>query len=178
MGDSSTNGARGVRIVIPSPQSAEEQIEVWVDSGIVGKLSSIRATHQLFALYYNVLGQLPPVNNAGYHEKDDQEADNSRGILDAHAVFQGLNRPHIEEDGDKSVYIYIVKPKYTYEYVPDMATTCRRKLAPEGAVFAVYVKLNEEGTGGEIFNWEFVKCDPQDQSLPEDHENRYDERRW
>jgi len=162
----------------PSPSDLNEEIELRVDSSIVGKLSEISSTHKLYQMYYNLCGKLPPVNNIGYYEQDSDIDDNSKGIMDTHAVYQGLKRPHIDEDGDETVYIYITKPKYIYKYKPGMVCVVARETFPVGAVFAAYVNLDKEETSGEVFNWELVKCDPNDHRLPENSESRYDQTRW
>lgn len=172
-----TDGTNTVTCKAFSPLNADNEISVRVDIGNVGKLSNIAWSHKLFAMYYNILGYPPPYNNVGYHEKDSEEVDDSKGILDAHAVFQGLKRPHIDEDGDKQVYIYICKPAFCYKRIVNMTCTIKRAPFPDGAVFAIYLNLDDDGSTGEVFNWEFVKCDADDPTMPEDFKNRYDQRR-
>lgn len=166
------------QISAPSPLDSDKEIVLSIDKGVVEKVGSIAWTNKLYAMSYNILGVIPPTNNAGLHEMESTEEDNSRGIKDAHAVFQGIRRPHIEEGGDESVFVYIIKPKYCYKYIPDMACTTKREPFPEKAVFAVYVNFDQEKDIGEVFNWELLKADPAEPHLPESSEHRYDRRVW
>ena len=162
----------------PSPLDRNAQIEIVVDRTIIEKVGSIGWTHKIYGMYYNILGCPPPVNNAEYHERDSHSTDNSQGILDTHAVFKGIKRPHVGRGVDKSVYIYIIKPEYCYKFIPDMVCAAQRAPFPENAVFAVYIKLDEDDNTWEVFNWELLKADPSDPLLPENFNDRYDERRW
>lgn len=174
-----TANNRNVELIrAPSPFDPKKDITLRIDRGIVGKLSEISSTHKLYQMYYNICGYPPPVNNIGYYERESKVVDNSCGIKDTHAVFQGLKRPHLAEDGDKSVFIYISKPDYIYKYKPGMVCVVARSRFPEQAVFAVYVNLDSSGETGEIFNWELVKSDPEDMRLPHNHKDRYDQLRW
>ncbi|MDT8397350.1 MAG: hypothetical protein RQ899_01905 [Pseudomonadales bacterium] len=166
------------QVIAPSPWDPDKEVRLRVDRGIVGKLGEIASTHRIYQMYYNVCGYPPPVNNIGYYERHSTEVDDSRGIRDAHAVFQGLKRPHLKEDGDKSVLIYITKPAYIYKYKPGMACVVARNPFPKGAVFAIYVNMDEGGDTGEIFNWELLKCAFDNDSLPDNYNERYDTVRW
>jgi hypothetical protein len=163
---------------VPSPLDSSKEIELRVDTDIVGKLALIRSTIRLWQVYYNVCGRVPPVNNIGYHEKDSGVHDKSKGILDVHAVFQGLNRPHETENGNEAVYIYIIAPDYRYDYAAGMVCVAKRNSFPDGTVFAVYVHLDADEEKGVIFNWEPVKSASDNPRLPENFNERYDEEKW
>ena len=89
--------------------------------------------------------------------------------------MQGLERPcKLNKNGD-DVYRYVLKPEYTYEYIPHQVCIARRITAPKDAVLIVCVRLyenhkelDEHDVKGEIIGWEWTKCDSAVPNLPYD----------
>lgn len=113
----------------------------------------------------------------------------TRGLLAAHALFQGLNRPCLEPGRDDEILIYVIAPESGFMY-PENArhegigpTPWAR---PKDSVFVVYVDLKDAmyrtasghqiATAGSILFWEWVLWDKSDPSLPADYRERYS--RW
>lgn len=166
---------------VPSPKDRAQTIEVRVDPGIVKDLASARRRTKLYELFYNVAGMPPPVNNIGAHETDSDNRfpDNWGGLSHAHALFKGLERPLGTDRSGDAIFVYLLRPRYTYEYVADMVCPARRMPAPDNAVFAVYARFDSDFEAGTILNWEWVKADAGlDESLPDAFSERYDRRVW
>lgn len=165
-------------ISAPSPQGNGEFVSLSVASGRVQELARLGRHNDIFGLVYNLFGILPPVNNIGYHERDKIFADHWGGLRHAHAIFQGLRRPFHDENHDTEVYIYVVAPKYVYEYAPDMVCVARRIVAPSASVFVAYVKFDRELESGVVINWEWVVSDAKNLGKPRNFNDRYDKLVW
>lgn len=101
------------------------------------------------------------------------------GMRNTHAIFKGLKRPMNDDGLDKDVYVYILKPMYTYRYKPGMVCVAKRFPAPQNAVFAVYVMFQDDDYNkGEIFYWDWVLADSHNPTLPRGYNERYDQRIW
>lgn len=164
--------------VAPHPDDRAQLCELQLSSQTVSRVAGHGKVTKIFEMYYNVMGIVPPVNNAGYHEKMFPFPDHWGGQRHAHALFQGLRRPFNERNADKGVYVYISKPKFVYEHIPHMVCVARRSEAPEDAVFATYVLFPESRSNGVIVNWEWITADSKQADLPDDFDNRYDNRLW
>lgn len=128
--------------------------------------------------------------------RGNPQAKVGRGLLEARALFRGIHRPMIDKELDNFVYVYILNPDHTYVYPP-----ARRRLRlgplqaekPLYSVFTIFVLFHDESIrrwraqinriGGEeidglILDWEWAFASSPDGFLPDDHENRYDERIW
>jgi hypothetical protein len=115
----------------------------------------------------------------------------SEGLLGAHHLYRGLNRPHSGWLRDGMIYAYVISPSITYTYPEDRRYTGEGPLAdepPPDSVFVVYADipddpgliskhlpdvLQEAGVRGILCDWEWIKADPTNPSLPEDHAARY-----
>lgn len=163
----------------PSPAGDHTLISLAVEPERVQQIAKLGRRTPLFELIYNVCGIRPPVNNIGYHE-DDLFPDNWGGMQHTHAIFKGLRRPMNNHGLDDRVYVYLMQPRYTYKYVPNMVCVAKRHPAPTGSVFAVYVTFKDETEfiGGTIVNWEWVLSDPDSPQYPKGFETRYDQRIW
>jgi len=162
----------------PSPDGSGEIIKLKVDDERVRQLARLRRKTALFELVYNVLGQVPPVNNIGHHE-NSSFPDHWGGMRHAHAIFKGLKRPMNDHDLDGNVYIYVLSPRFTYRHIPDMVCPAKRFDAPANAVFVVYVVFaGKEFERGLIVNWEWVDASPDQPLYPLDYTDRYEQSVW
>lgn len=167
-----------VNVIAPSPEGAGF-ITLNAEVSRIEQLASLGRKSLLFEYVYNVCGVAPPVNNIGYHEKDESPfKDSWGGLRHAHSIFKGVNRPLNRNGVDEKVYIYVISPKYVYTYVPDMVCVAKRKAAPGKAVFVVYVLFEKEFSEGKIVNWEWVIADQEDPLLPANFNERYNEKVW
>jgi hypothetical protein len=81
-------------------------------------------------------------------------------LIDPTAIFRG-----VREEGEKNWLCYVGIPKHSY--ANDGATRPPR----QGRVFLVYV--NDEGV---VYHWRWDQCCAEDSRLPDNHQNRFDER--
>ncbi|WP_444891990.1 hypothetical protein ACJJIE_13255 [Microbulbifer sp. TRSA001] len=173
-----------LEISAPSPNNKDQQISLRIDRELVQNYADIGAKTELYQLFYNVCGLIPPVNNIGYHEELNTQGtlifpDASKGLESSSALFRGLRRPCFGQEGEKDVFIYIVNPTYVYEYVPHMVCMAKRELAPENAVLAVYVVFDDDQLiKGKVVQFELVRADQNRPHLPKDYINRYDKQIW
>lgn len=160
----------------PHPHDRSRWIELRPSRTYVQVVAKQRRINDIYALFYNVMGVLPPVNNVGKHE--NFESDDWGGLRAAVSLFRGVRRPFNGDGMDRDVYVYIVRPRYVYEYLVDMVCVARRAQAPQGAVFAVYVKFDDAITDGTIIGAEWVEASLDDPALPADFSRRYDKKVW
>ncbi len=105
------------------------------------------------------------------------------------AVFKGLNRPLHSMGVDNFVFVYVMKPKFTYIYSKPKSSA-DVLLAPKHSVFVTYLTLArhmmqdvQQAIGappdafrGIILGWEWVPECPLGAGLPNDHAKRYKRR--
>jgi hypothetical protein len=118
------------------------------------------------------------------------------GLLEATALFRGVDRPRIAPGLDERVYIYVTNPPSTF-VCPIERREFRlgpiEALAPGRSVFATYVVFDDDAirrwdsdiraigaqqVDGIVADWEWVLADPNNPNLPDDCMGRYDERMW
>jgi hypothetical protein len=115
----------------------------------------------------------------------------TRGLLAAHALFQGLNRPCLAPGRDAQIYVFVLNPDCSFVFHRSwkLTGTGPTKITkPDGSVFVVYADLVEGeyvtatgtkiATGGSVLFWEWVLADTAQSNLPVDHETRYVRRIW
>ena len=102
-------------------------------------------------------------------------------LNDAHALFRGIERPLAEDDQGANVLSYVLKPRWFYEYDPDMVSVALKVRVPKDLLFVTYARLETEKNGsvrGTITHWGFVEADPKSPDLPVNFSARYRERVW
>ena len=124
-------------------------------------------------------------------------------LLNPTAVFKGLLRPFLGEDlgiidcgvpkyhSDDQMMAYVLNPDVQFRHDAVNKSVVKKLGGRENAVFVVYLrtygdppyreKLGRElGFGMPVFGlvcwWEWIDADENDPSLPENHQNRYQNR--
>jgi hypothetical protein len=129
-----------------------------------------------------ILGTPPPV--PGVNARNDLIPGALTSIAEAHACFRGIERPLAEDDDGSNVAAYVLRPRYFYEYDPNMVSVALKVPVPRGVVYVVYARLTDpkivvaSGQTGVITHWGFVEADNADPKLPVSHSTRYRERLW
>jgi len=112
------------------------------------------------------------------------------GLLEAHALFQGIKRPRTGQGKDESILIYVMNHAHTYIYQNNnrfSVTGPTRARRPSHSVFVAYVELLEEPelgmkggseAAGRVLFWEWVRSSDDDPLLPVSCETRYTKRHW
>ncbi|MEM9100183.1 MAG: hypothetical protein AAGC79_16835 [Pseudomonadota bacterium] len=164
----------------PGFEDKDIQIKLSVSSSWISQNAVHRRRQPLLDFWSLVKGEVPPVNNIGFHE--DGIFPDLLGLNDAHTVFRGLERPLDDDDSAERIYIFLMQPTVHYGLITDMACIAKLRKAPANAIFACYVERYDEetptGESGIVLSWEWVKADQKDQSLPEDWQERYREQSW
>ncbi len=133
----------------------------------------------VFDFWAVIMGEPPPVNAV-------------RAVLplcridQAHACFQGIQRPLAEDDIGENVVSYILKPRNFYRFEASQAMACVATPfeVPADLVFVAYARLDVPyeptigGIVGTLTHWSFVESDPADAMLPVDWNTRYKRRLW
>jgi len=127
-----------------------------------------------------VIGDPPPVPGVDPRNRDCPGQLTS--LREASACFRGIERPLAEDDDGSDVLAYVLRPRFFYEYDPNMVSVALKMPVPLGVVFVAYVRLHKEtvasGTLGVLTHWGFVESDSVQPKLPVDHSSRYRTRLW
>lgn len=82
------------------------------------------------------------------------------------AIFRGLR--NFDDDAEDEWLCYVSVPTHAYDH----RTGIRKSEPWQGQVFCVYVRMPERM----VYNWNWVRADPANRKLPEDHQDRFKER--
>lgn len=115
------------------------------------------------------------------------------GLLRAHAFWQGLQRPLRDDVSGPDHYAYILKPRQTYELLPDNGShTLVPSPAPEGSVFMVTVEIPtgddprlaqwgafaSDKVVGLVEDWAWFRADRREPDQPQNPSLRFEFRHW
>lgn len=161
-----------------SPESPDLSVDLALASGDAVKLARIGRRQLTFEMWSVILGVEPPVPGVGNRNRNI--AGQLSSLMDAHALFQGIERPLAEDDEGADVIAYVIKPKFIYENSPNMVSVALKVPVPQDVVFVAYARLAQAETGirGTLTHWHFVEADPKDPLLPVDFSTRYRTRLW
>lgn len=124
------------------------------------------------------------VEITGYGDKGN----NTYGLLESVALFQGVKRPKFKCENDEEVHVYITNPLNTYSYrFKSIGPSILKK--PDNAVFVTYVDtisslsvygIRKEDWGsdinGVVLYWEWVRS--KDNKMPDFYDTRYTRAIW
>lgn len=166
----------------PAPVDRKNLCRLKISHADTRKAARAGRRQPAFDLWSIVLGCPPPVPGVG--ARNDMIPGALVSIAEAHACFRGIERPLAEDNDGRDVVVYVLRPRFFYEYDPNMVSVALKVPVPRGVVFATYVRLIESDTisraaaAGTITHWGFVESDHADPRLPIDHETRYRTRLW
>jgi len=168
------------RVAAPAPSDRTIGCELGIAQNDVRKLALAGRRQAAFELWSVVLGQAPPV--PGVAQRNNPQPDDLTSLIDAHACFQGIQRPLAEDDNGENVIAYVLRPHYYYEYDPTMVSVASKVPVPRDVVYVVYARMHTT-TGankkiGTVTHWGFVESDPKALFLPINHSSRYRNRLW
>jgi hypothetical protein len=167
-----------------NPNDRDKNIRLQISGGfIIGNLRKNLRT-PIFQSWAHLVGVLPPVPNVAFL-KERGVSPTLTTLLDAHACFRGVSRPHGSELDGGSVYTYLIKVGITLRFddTPPVSMPAIQRLEADLGL-AVYVKADEglqsngESVWGTALRIELIETSPEGTGLPVDHESRYDERLW
>jgi hypothetical protein len=169
------------RIVAPSPEDRGVPCIFRLSDRDILKMARLGRRQLVFELWSVILGMPPPV--PGCEHRNRRTAGELSRLNDAHALFQGIERPLAEDDDGGEVLAYVQKPHFLYEYDPDMVSVALKVPVPADLVFVTYARLDNASEGprmarGTITHWGFVEADSSNPELPVNHSARYRKRLW
>lgn len=165
----------------PGPDSPTATAKYYVKNTTLRGFASFIFKSKI-AQYFGLVG--------GWVHKDVQ------GLRATKALFRGLLRDQIEPGHDEQMFAFVTNPPF------DFALTNEGRLSggnphliekPKDSVFVTYILIDEDrsiefhdeldeklkdGVIGEICDWEWVLCSPDNPALPERWRSRYQEERW
>jgi len=161
-----------------SPDDPNARIELALASGDAVRMARIGRRQLTFEMWSMILGVEPPVPGVGHRNRNISGPLSS--LMDAHALFQGIERPLAEDDEGADVLAYVIKPKFMYENNPNMVSVALKVPVPQDLVFVAYARLAQakEGLRGTLTHWHLVEADTKDPLLPVDFSTRYRARLW
>lgn len=166
-----------------SGERSEEKLLLGTSDDLTGWRNSNFRSTPIFMLWAHCVGQLPPINLISMLAESNPTPTLTK-LLDAHACFRGVNRPHLLENDGESVLVYVLKPEVTIEYKADMACVARAIKPTKPFVLTIQVVLvpalqnPPDGVAGVITRIEPVATDPDDDALPVGYTERYGCRCW
>ena len=169
-------------IPAPSPFDRNRLCKLRLSTNDVRKAARAGRRQPAFELWSGVIGCPPPV--PGVDRRNSPGPLDLSPLIGAHACFRGIERPLAEDDDGSNVIAYVLRPRFFYEYDPNMVNLALRVPVPRDLVFVTYARLLEQdGEGDEpvgvITHWGFVEADPKTNlRLPINSATRYRERLW
>ena len=164
----------------PGFDDASETVQLTVSKSWLMQNAIHGRHHRLMEFWGLIAKEPPPVNGIGYHEGG--RTPKLLGLDAAHALFRGIERPIDDSEHGDDVYVYVCQPQFLYKFVVHMVCVAKLRRGPANALFVCYIKRYGEATdlgiSGMILSWEWVKPDPNDATLPENHGTRYAEMVW
>ena len=146
-----------------SPFNRDGLCRLKLSTNDVRKAARAGRRQPAFELWSGVIGSPPPV--PGVEHRNNPAPDDLTSLIEAHACFRGIERPLAEDDDGANVIAYVLRPRFFYEYDPNMVSLALRVPVPRDLVFITYARLLElSGKAGEpvgvITHWGFVEADP------------------
>jgi hypothetical protein len=166
----------------PSPFDRITLCTLAISSNDTRKAALAGRRQPTFDLWSIILGNPPPVPGVG--ARNDLISGALTSIAEAHACYRGIERPLAEDDDGSNVVAYVLRPRFFYEYDPNMVSVALKVPVPRGVVFVAYARLADpkgvvaSGEAGVITHWGFVEADSADPKLPVNHSSRYRDRLW
>lgn len=159
------------------------RVRLTISQEYVDTLVEVRRLTPLFWLSSHVFGRLPEINLIRLVE-NAQPTTQLTTLDDAYALFEGIKRPHDDENNGESVLVYVLRPSVSIEFAASMGCQAQAALPPENAVLTVLVRTNkplqdEDGEiHGVVTRIEWVISEGKKEILPKEYEKRYNKRHW
>jgi hypothetical protein len=166
----------------PSPFDRKVLCRLKISHNDTRKAARAGRRQPAFDLWSIVLGYPPPVPGVG--ARNDLIPGALTSIAEAHACFRGIQRPLAEDDDGRDVIAYILRPRFFYEYDPNMVSVALKVPVPRDVIFVVYARLSKAddvataGPVGVITHWGFVEADSANPKLPVKYSSRYRTQLW
>jgi hypothetical protein len=168
-------------LLAPSPENKQIPCNVRVSTLDSRKLLQLGRRQLILEFWSVVVGVPPPVPGVAARNRPLERELTS--LIEAHALFRGIERPFAQDDDGGDVLAYVLKPQNFYEFDPNMVSVASKMRVPDDVVYVVYICLDPVGdvpgpVRGTITHWGFVEADPVNPWLPVNHSSRYRTRVW
>jgi hypothetical protein len=170
-------------VTAPDPVDRSKTINLAFSDEFFAKHSGVFRRSPIFQIWTHVVGQLPPINNISRLMRGELVPTIST-LADSVACFQGVKRPYIDEENGDSVVVYVLNPRVTIDYEPDLACPAKGVRLARTTVATVQVRptksLQISGVNiwGTVTRLEFVRGEGGEPNLPVKHSDRYVQRLW
>ena len=167
----------------PHPTDRSTALNYMISHELIDRNAIAARRTPILQLWAHVVGILPPVNNAVRMHRGAHKLTLCT-LMDSVACFKGVRRPYDRDDGGDSILVYVINPKVTVEYDPDMTCAAQAKMVPLGSPATVQVRpmetlqISDKDVCGRITRIEFVLGDGGTPALPKGFADRYAERLW
>ena len=123
------------------------------------KLARAGRRQPIFELWSIIIGAPPPV--LGVHHRNKPLEGELTCLAEAHALFQGIERPFADDDRGENVLSYVLKRRFSYENDPDMVSVACKVSVSDDLVFVAHVRPEPNGGQftGTVTHWEFAESD-------------------
>lgn len=169
----------------PDPYDVQRTIRYGIAPGFIETLFAIRRRTQIFQTWVHVVGRLPPINNIGtLNDEENAPPPTLTTLHDAVAMFRGVKRPYDTEPTGASVVVHVLRPHVSIEFVQSLRCVARAVRVPNNTILTVQslplaaLQATIPGIDRLITRLEFVTSDVVDPSVPERHSDRYEELLW
>jgi hypothetical protein len=166
-------------VIAPAPHNRMETCRFRVSTEDAYEAARYGRRQPAFELWSVILGKQPPV--PGVVRRNRPATGELLSLMDAHALFRGIERPIADDDDGGNVLAYILKPQVFYEYDPNMVSVAVKTKVPDGLLFIAHARLDSvpgSAVGGAVTHWGFVEADPTNAMLPVDFACRYRTQLW
>ena len=166
-------------VYAPSAKNRNDLVRYSISEEFFEKNAYIKRKTPIFQIWVHVVGKLPPINNID----SINPIPTLLTLNDSVACFKGINRPCDGENNGDSILIYVLNPMVSILYEANMV--CVAKAIRLGNVVAtVQVRLQDslqdsgETVSGRVTRIEFVAGNGDSPNLPQNADERYNERLW
>ena len=167
----------------PNPDPSKDPLRLGLSPELTALTGGVRRTTPVLQAWCHLMRCLPPLPNIGRVEQANPPVSLTT-LHDAIACFGGLKRPHDNEKDGNSVLIYVINPRVSLEYSPDLVCIARPVTVPSNSVLTVQVRPNfplqpgNDDIDGLVTRLEFVFNSERDARLPRKFDSRYGTTCW
>lgn len=167
--------------VVEAPSKDKDRmLRFGISKEFVDTNLAVRKLTPIYQLHAHDLGQLPPINLVS----ELKPAPELTTLKDSLALFEGVKRPHVDENDGASVLVYVLKPKITIEWAATMKVMAQTVFPPTNSTFTALVRTDLElqdkqgPIHGLVTRVEWTLTNSPDLFLPKNYDTRYDTRHW
>lgn len=159
-------------------------LRLTISQEFVDTYFSVNRLTPIFQASAHIFGRLPAINLID-RVASSKPSPTLTTLRDAYALYEGVERPHDEENNGDSVLIYVLRPEITIEHHQSMACQARALTPPQHSVLTALVRTDgglhggPNGVEGAITRLEWVFAERVgNRMLPKGADKRYGKNHW